>query len=150
MLEEWETITLAKHEQQAIGRVHREILVRLQYLHRVGLGYLTLDRQTRTLSGGEAQRINLATALGTALTQTLYVLDEPTVGLHPRDSRRLLEILRDLRDKGNTLVVVEHDPELILGADHLLDIGPAAGSHGGQVIFQGTPTALLKNGNGNG
>ncbi len=147
-LAEWETIELLPHEQQAIGRVHREILVRLQYLHRVGLGYLTLDRQTRTLSGGEAQRINLATALGTALTQTLYVLDEPTVGLHPRDSRKLLGILRDLRDKGNTVVVVEHDPELILGADFLLDIGPAAGSHGGQIMFHGTPEDLLKDKNG--
>lgn len=146
LLREWETISLLPHEIQAVGRVYREVLVRLQYLHRVGLGYLTLDRQTRTLSGGEAQRINLATALGTALTQTLYVLDEPTVGLHPRDSRRLLEILLALRDKGNTLVVVEHDPELILGADHLLDIGPAAGSHGGQVIFEGTPDELKSSG----
>lgn len=146
-LAEWETITLTKAEQQAIGRVHREVLVRLQYLDRVGLGYLTLDRQTRTLSGGESQRINLATALGTSLTQTLYVLDEPTVGLHPRDSRRLLGILRDLRDKGNTLVVVEHDPELILGADHLLDIGPAAGSHGGELMFSGTPDEMLSSGN---
>jgi len=148
LLAEWETIELTKHEQQGIGRVQREVLVRLQYLDRVGLGYLTLDRQTRTLSGGEAQRINLATALGTSLTQTLYVLDEPTVGLHPRDSRRLLGILQDLRDKGNTLVVVEHDPELILGADHLLDIGPAAGSHGGQIMFAGTPAELISRGNG--
>lgn len=144
LLREWETIKLTRHEQQAIGRVHRELLVRLQYLDRVGLGYLTLDRQTRTLSGGEAQRINLATALGTSLTQTLYVLDEPTVGLHPRDSRRLLSILHDLRDKGNTLVVVEHDPELILGADNLIDIGPAAGSHGGQIMFTGSPDDLLR------
>lgn len=148
LLAEWETITLTPAEHQAIGRVYREVLVRLQYLDRVGLGYLTLDRQTRTLSGGEAQRINLATALGTSLTQTLYVLDEPTVGLHPRDSRRLLGILQDLRNKGNTLVVVEHDPELILGADHLLDIGPAAGSHGGQLMFTGTPAELLASGDG--
>lgn len=147
-LAEWESIELTDHEIQAVGRVYREVLVRLQYLQRVGLGYLTLDRQTRTLSGGEAQRINLATALGTGLTQTLYVLDEPTVGLHPRDSRRLLEILKALRNKGNTLVVVEHDPELILGADHLLDIGPAAGTHGGEIIFRGTPDELLAAGNG--
>jgi len=143
LLAEWETIELTPAEQQAVGRVWREVLVRLRYLDQVGLGYLTLDRQTRTLSGGEAQRINLATALGTSLTQTLYVLDEPTVGLHPRDSRRLLHILQALRDKGNTLVVVEHDPELIMGADHLLDIGPAAGSGGGELVFEGSPQELL-------
>jgi excinuclease ABC subunit A len=135
---------LSAHEEELFGRIHREVLARLTYLSRVGLDYLTLDRQTRTLSGGEAQRINLATALGTSLTQTLYVLDEPTVGLHPRDSRRLLGILRDLRDKGNTVVVVEHDTELILGADRILDIGPAAGSRGGQIMFEGSPEELLK------
>ncbi len=146
LLGEWVSVKLTPHEEQLFGRIHREILSRLTYLARVGLGYLTLDRQTRTLSGGEAQRINLATALGTALTQTLYVLDEPTVGLHPRDSRRLLDILRDLRDKGNTIVVVEHDPELILGADHLLDMGPRAGTHGGQVVFSGPPSGLMADG----
>lgn len=142
LLAEFESVTLTRHEEELIGRVFREILSRLRYLVRVGLGYLTLDRQTRTLSGGEAQRINLATALGTALTRTLYVLDEPTVGLHPRDSRRLLEILRALRDRGNTVVVVEHEPELILGADHLIDIGPRAGSGGGRIVFAGSPDEL--------
>jgi len=146
LLEFWESVELTSHEEELIGRVFNEIRARLIYLSRVGLDYLSLDRQARTLSGGEAQRINLATALGTALTRTLYVLDEPTVGLHPRDSRRLLGILRDLRNKGNTLVVVEHDPELILGADNLIDIGPAAGSHGGELMFSGTPGQLLEDG----
>ncbi|MBX7247274.1 MAG: excinuclease ABC subunit UvrA [Candidatus Sumerlaeaceae bacterium] len=146
LLADFASVRLTPAEEELSGRVFREILSRLTYLVRVGLGYLTLDRQTRTLSGGEAQRINLATALGTALTRTLYVLDEPTVGLHARDSRRLLEILRDLRDKGNTIVVVEHDPELILGADHLVDMGPRAGSHGGEVVFSGSPDSLAKDG----
>src|SRR5207237_4004099 len=130
LLADMAAVKLTEAEEALYGRVFREIIARLNYLARVGLGYLTLDRQTRTLSGGEAQRINLATALGTSLTQTLYVLDEPTVGLHPRDSRRLLEILRDLRDKGNTIVVVEHDPEIIMGADEIIDVGPQAGSLG--------------------
>jgi len=114
-----------------------EIRSRLRYLDDVGLGYLTLGRQTRTLSGGEAQRINLASALGSSLTSTLYVLDEPTVGLHPRDSHRLLEILHQLLGKGNTVVVVEHDPEIIRGAHHVLDLGPGAGEAGGHVVFEG-------------
>ena len=120
-----------------------EIRSRLQYLDDVGLGYLTLDRQSRTLSGGEAQRINLASALGSSLTSTLYVLDEPTVGLHPRDSNRLLKILHQLLDKGNTVVVVEHDPEIIRGAHHLVDLGPGAGEAGGHIIFQGTFDDLM-------
>ena len=135
-------VTLTADETARIGRVWTEVMSRLSYLSRVGLGYLDLNRQTRTLSGGEAQRIALGTALGTALTRTLYVLDEPTVGLHPRDSRRLLEILRALRDRGNTVVVVEHDPELILGADHVLDIGPHAGSRGGELLYAGPPDGI--------
>ncbi len=115
---------------------------RLGYLDRVGLGYLTLSRQTRTLSGGEAQRINLATALGSALTETLYVLDEPTVGLHPRDTDRLITILESLRDLGNTVVVVEHDLEVIRAADRLLDIGPGAGEWGGEILYEGEPAGL--------
>ena len=115
-----------------------EIRSRLAYLDDVGLGYLTLDRQSRTLSGGESQRINLASALGSSLTSTLYVLDEPTVGLHPRDSQRLLKILHQLLAKGNTVVVVEHDPEIIQGAHHVLDLGPGAGEAGGRIIFSGT------------
>lgn len=143
LLAELVDVSLTPMEEALYGRIYREILVRLTYLVRVGLGYLTLDRQTRTLSGGEAQRINLASALGTGLTETLYVLDEPTVGLHARDTQRLLEILADLRDKGNTVVVVEHDPAIIAGADHVIDLGPRAGSHGGQVVFEGPPTRLL-------
>jgi excinuclease ABC subunit A len=113
------------------------IRARLRYLDEVGLSYLTLDRQTRTLSGGEAQRISLASALGSSLTSTLYVLDEPTVGLHPRDSGRLLQILYQLIEKGNTVVVVEHDPEIIRGAHRIIDLGPGAGETGGRIVFEG-------------
>src|SRR5204862_6352631 len=106
--------------------------------------YLTLSRAARTLSGGEAQRIGLASALGGALTGTLYVLDEPTIGLHAADTRRLLAILRRLADRGNTVVVVEHDPEVIEAADRVIDLGPGAGSLGGQLLFEGTPAALSR------
>ena len=105
---------------------------RLRYLVDVGLGYLTLDRQSRTLSGGEVQRINLTTALGTSLVNALFVLDEPSIGLHPRDIGRLIGVLRRLRDAGNTIVVVEHDPDVIRAADLVLDMGPGAGERGGQ------------------
>jgi excinuclease ABC subunit A len=111
----------------------------------VGLGYLSLSRQTRTLSNGEYQRIALARALGSALTETLYVLDEPSIGLHARDTHRLLQALDQLRKSGNTVVVVEHDPEMIRAADEIIDLGPGAGKHGGQVIFQGNVDRLLKN-----
>jgi len=114
-----------------------EIRRRLKYLMEVGLGYLTLDRQSRTLSGGEVERVSLTKALGSSLVNTLYVLDEPTVGLHPRDSSRLLGILRSLRDLGNTVVVVEHDPEIIRGADHIVDLGPGAGEKGGELLYSG-------------
>ncbi|MGB9690868.1 MAG: excinuclease ABC subunit UvrA [Candidatus Sumerlaeaceae bacterium] len=146
LLEQLVRVELTPSEEALYGRIYREILSRLTYLVRVGLGYLSLDRQTRTLSGGEAQRINLAGALGTGLTETLYVLDEPTVGLHARDTARLLEILKDLRDNGNTVVVVEHDPLIIRGADYVVDLGPRAGSHGGEIVFQGPPEDLLKEG----
>ncbi|NQX02456.1 excinuclease ABC subunit UvrA, partial [bacterium] len=116
-----------------------EITSRLGYLDQVGLGYLTLDRTTRTLSGGEVERVNLTTCLGAALTGTLFVLDEPTVGLHPRDIDRLVGVMHGLRDKGNTLVVVEHEQTVMLAADHLVDIGPGAGSFGGTLIYQGSP-----------
>ncbi len=125
--------------------IMRELRHRLAYLEEVGLGYLTLDRQARTLSGGEAQRIHLASALGSALTETLYALDEPTVGLHPRDSARLLSVLRKLTKSGNTVVLVEHDPTLICGADHVIDLGPGGGTRGGEVIFQGPPAKLPSN-----
>ncbi len=119
-----------------------EISSRLHYLDQVGLGYLTLDRTTRTLSGGEVERVNLTTCLGAALTGTLFVLDEPTVGLHPRDIDRLVGVMHGLRDKGNTLVVVEHEQTVMLAADHLVDLGPGAGSFGGTLIYQGSPRSV--------
>ena len=120
----------------------REIRTRLKYLTDVGLGYLNLDRQSRTLSGGEVQRINLTTALGTSLVNTLFVLDEPSIGLHPRDVGRIVGVMHRLRDSGNTLVVVEHDPAVMLAADRVLDIGPGPGEHGGEIVFFG-PVAQL-------
>ena len=119
-----------------------EIRSRLRFLQQVGLGYLTLDRQSRTLSGGEVQRINLTTALGTSLVNTLFVLDEPSIGLHPRDIGRILEVMTRLRDAGNSLVVVEHDPQVILAADQLLDIGPGPGERGGNIVAFASPQAL--------
>jgi excinuclease ABC subunit A len=121
-----------------------EIRSRLGYLNEVGLGYLTLDRQSRTLSGGEVQRINLTTALGTSLVNTLFVLDEPSIGLHPRDMGRVIEVMKRLRDAGNSLVVVEHDPQIMLEADRLLDMGPGPGERGGNVVFFDAPQALAR------
>ncbi|MDP4609157.1 MAG: excinuclease ABC subunit UvrA [Burkholderiaceae bacterium] len=121
-----------------------EITTRLKYLCHVGLGYLTLDRQSRTLSGGEVQRINLTTALGTSLVNTLFVLDEPSIGLHPRDMDRITEAMHRLRDAGNTLVVVEHDPAVMLAADRVIDMGPGPGERGGDIVFDGTPAQLRK------
>jgi excinuclease ABC subunit A len=121
-----------------------EIRSRLGYLCDVGLGYLTLDRQSRTLSGGEVQRINLTTALGTSLTNTLFVLDEPSIGLHPRDMTRIIGVMQRLKSAGNTLVVVEHDPQIMFAADRLLDIGPGPGERGGNIIFDGAPRALAQ------
>jgi len=120
-----------------------EMRSRLHYLTDVGLGYLTLDRQSRTLSGGEVQRINLTTALGTSLVNTLFVLDEPSIGLHARDMDRVIRVLTRLRDAGNTLIVVEHDPQLMLAADRIIDIGPGPGKAGGQIVFDGTPAKLV-------
>ena len=119
-----------------------EVRTRLRFLCDVGLGYLTLDRQSRTLSGGEVQRINLTTALGTSLVNTLFVLDEPSIGLHPRDMNRVVEVMHRLRDAGNTLVVVEHDPQVMVAADRIVDIGPGPGERGGQIVFDGPPAAL--------
>jgi excinuclease ABC subunit A len=123
--------------------VLREIAARLEFLEDVGLGYLTLDRQTRTLSGGESQRIALANSLGARLVDTLYVLDEPTIGLHPRDTQRLLSILERLRDGGNSVLVVEHDAAAILAADHVLELGPGSGEKGGEVVYEGGVPGLL-------
>ena len=119
-----------------------EIRTRLGYLGEVGLGYLTLDRQSRTLSGGEVQRINLTTALGTSLVNTLFVLDEPSIGLHPRDMGRVIEVMRRLRDAGNSLVVVEHDPQIMFAADRILDMGPGPGERGGEVVYFGSPAEM--------
>ncbi|WP_343662429.1 excinuclease ABC subunit UvrA, partial [Ralstonia sp.] len=119
-----------------------EVRTRLAYLCDVGIGYLTLDRQSRTLSGGEVQRINLTTALGTSLVNTLFVLDEPSIGLHPRDLDRIVQAMQRLRDAGNTLVVVEHDPSVMLAADRLIDMGPGPGERGGNIVFDGTPASI--------
>jgi excinuclease ABC subunit A len=129
-------------QAQAIKLLLGEINTRIRYLCEVGIGYLTLDRQSRTLSGGEVQRINLTTALGTSLVNTLFVLDEPSIGLHPRDMARINDAMLRLRDAGNTLVVVEHDPAVMLAADRLIDMGPGPGERGGQIVFDGTPEAI--------
>ncbi len=126
-------------QAQAVRLLLDEINTRLRYLCEVGIGYLTLDRQSRTLSGGEVQRINLTTALGTSLVNTLFVLDEPSIGLHPRDMARINSAMLRLRDAGNTLVVVEHDPAVMLAADRLIDMGPGPGERGGEIVFDGTP-----------
>ncbi len=132
-------------KQATIAReVVKEITGRSRFLLDVGLEYLTLDRSARTLSGGEAQRIRLATQIGSQLTGVLYILDEPSIGLHPRDDRRLIGSLRDLRDAGNSVLVVEHDKEMMLSADHLIDIGPGAGEHGGRIVAEGDPRELAK------
>ncbi|MGB5835144.1 MAG: excinuclease ABC subunit UvrA [Thiohalocapsa sp.] len=128
---------------QAMELLLANIRARLRYLDQVGLGYLTLDRQSRTLSGGEVQRINLTTALGTALVNALFVLDEPSIGLHPRDIDRVVAILRRLRDQGNSLLVVEHDPQVMHAADRIVDIGPGPGERGGELVFDGTASELL-------
>nr|WP_155449027.1 excinuclease ABC subunit UvrA [Allochromatium palmeri] len=139
----FEVLRLDGPLDQALDQLLGEIRARLGYLCEVGLGYLTLDRQSRTLSGGEVQRLNLTTALGTALVNTLFVLDEPSIGLHPRDMDRVVSVLHRLRDRGNSLVVVEHDPQVMRAADRIIDIGPGPGEHGGRIVFQGTPRELL-------
>ena len=138
-----EQLDLPEALDQALDLVLTEMRSRLRYLCAVGLPYLTLDRQSRTLSGGEVQRINLTTALGTSLVNTLFVLDEPSIGLHPRDLDRVIGVLHRLRDQGNSLLVVEHDPQVLRAADRIIDIGPGPGEHGGEICFQGTPGALL-------
>ncbi len=130
-------IKLSKYDMEIAGRILEEIQNRLTYLYEVGLGYLTLDRLTSTLSGGESQRINLATSLGSSLVGSIYVLDEPSVGLHPRDNDRLIRILKSLRDIGNSVIVVEHDPDMINSSDYVIDIGPKAGEYGGEVVYAG-------------
>ncbi len=138
-------LKLAEYEREVAARILEEITRRLGYLNEVGIGYLTLDRLSNTLSGGETQRINLATALGSSLVGSLYVLDEPSIGLHPRDNAKLIGILKRLRDAGNTVLVVEHDEAMIRSADYIVDMGPLAGLEGGQVVFAGPVNALLRN-----
>ncbi|MCK6468089.1 MAG: excinuclease ABC subunit UvrA [Candidatus Brocadia sinica] len=133
----FEEIQLTEYEKNIAHLLLQEIKKRLDYMIKVGLGYLTLDRMTRTLSGGEAQRVNLTTSLGSSLVNTLYILDEPSIGLHPRDTERLIQILERLRDIGNTVVVVEHDEEVIKAADEIVDLGPGAGENGGMLVYQG-------------
>ncbi len=130
-------VPLTEYERDVAGKAVEEITYRLQCIQDVGLGYLTLSRTMNTLSGGESQRVNLVTALGSSLVGSMYILDEPSIGLHPRDTERLIAVLRRLRDIGNTVVVVEHDPEIIRAADCLIDLGPRAGVNGGEVVFQG-------------
>lgn len=137
-------VKLDKMQQEIAGRILEEIRNRLKYLYEVGLGYLTIDRLTSTLSGGESQRINLATSLGSSLVGSIYVLDEPSVGLHPRDNDRLIKILKSLRDIGNSVIVVEHDPDMINASDYMIDIGPKAGEFGGEVVFAGDIKDITK------
>jgi len=140
----FEKIFLKENERKIAHLIIKEIINRLQFLIDVGLDYLTLDRKVATLAGGEEQRIRLATQIGSKLTGVLYILDEPSVGLHSRDQGRLIETLKKLRDLGNSVLVVEHDPQTIRAADWIIDVGPGAGKHGGKIIFQGTPKELLK------
>src|SRR6266571_3245860 len=135
-------VHLPKLLDNATDLLLAEISARFRYLSEVGLGYLTLDRQSRTLSGGEVQRINLTTALGTSLVNTLFVLDEPSIGLHPRDMGRVIGVMQRLRDAGNSLVVVEHDPQIMFAADRIMDLGPGPGERGGEIVFSGTPDEL--------
>ena len=143
----FENLKLTEFESKIAAEVIKEIRARLGFLKNVGLGYLTLDRESGTLSGGEAQRNRLATQIGAALVGVLYVLDEPSIGLHQRDNDRLLHTLKGLRDLGNTVLVVEHDADTIRHADYILDLGPGAGRHGGELIAAGPLQEVLKNKN---
>ena len=143
-LDTWfENIQLTDIELQTVDILLKEIRSRLQFMKDVGLSYLTLNRQSNTLSGGESQRINIAKSLGSSLVGSLYVLDEPSIGLHPRDTERLIHVLKELRDLGNTIVVVEHDEDIIAAADHIIEVGPKAGIHGGEIVYEGKPRPEL-------
>ena len=142
-LKDWfDNLQLTEHEEQIAKRLLTEIKNRVGFLAEVGLGYLTLNRQSNTLSGGESQRINLTTSLGSSLVGSLYILDEPSIGLHSRDTNRLIHVLRDLQQLGNTVMVVEHDEEIMRASDYLIDVGPDAGTHGGEIVFQGSTEEL--------
>lgn len=142
----FQSVELTETERKIADRLLKEIINRLEYIDRVGLGYLTLNRLTSSLSGGEYQRIKLATSLGSALVGSMYILDEPSIGLHPRDTDRLITVLKSLRDLGNTVIVVEHEEKIMKAADQIIDIGPDAGAHGGELVFQGDLQALLEHG----
>ena len=137
-------IELSENDRNIAKRLLKEIISRLEYLVNVGLGYLTLDRASNTLSGGESQRISLATSLGSSLVGALYILDEPSIGLHSRDTDRLIKVLRKLQKLGNTVVVVEHDEEIIREADYIIDVGPEAGRNGGEIVYAGDMSNLKK------
>ena len=139
-----ENLQLSPQQRTIVAEVVREISSRLRFLLEVGLGYLALDRESGTLSGGEAQRIRLASQIGSGLAGVLYVLDEPSIGLHQRDNARLLGTLKQLRDLGNSVIVVEHDEETIRAADHVIDLGPGAGPRGGEIVAQGTISQILE------
>ena len=142
-LKDWfDHLQLTEHEEQIAKRLLTEIKNRVGFLAEVGLGYLTLNRQSNTLSGGESQRINLTTSLGSSLVGSLYILDEPSIGLHSRDTDRLIHVLRDLQQLGNTVMIVEHDEEIMRASDYLIDVGPDAGTHGGEIVFQGSTEEL--------
>jgi len=141
----FENLTLPGQRAEIVARIRRELISRLSFLVNVGLDYLSLDRSAETLSGGEAQRIRLASQIGAGLVGVMYILDEPSIGLHQRDNARLLETLHHLRDTGNTVIVVEHDEEAILTSDHVLDLGPGAGVHGGAIVAEGTPQQIMDN-----
>ena len=140
----FEALELSDHDAKIADRLLKEINTRLSFLDKVGLNYLTLNRKSNTLSGGESQRINLATSLGSSLVGSMYILDEPSIGLHPKDTENLIEVLLSLRDLGNTVIVVEHDEDIMKAADEVIDIGPEAGTHGGNIVAQGTLEEVLK------
>jgi excinuclease ABC subunit A len=140
----FDRIELSEEDSKIAARLLSEIEFRLEYLNKVGLGYLTLDRMSNTLSGGESQRINLATSLGSSLVGSMYILDEPSIGLHSHDTMRLIEVMRSLRNLGNTVIVVEHDEDIIRHADHIIDMGPEAGTLGGELVFAGNIEELVK------
>ena len=139
-----DALDLTDTEEQIASRILKEIVERLRFLDSVGVGYLTLERAAATLSGGEAQRIRLATQIGSSLVGVLYILDEPSIGLHQRDNHKLLDMLARLRDLGNTVIVVEHDEGTMLAADHLVDLGLGAGEHGGHVVAEGPPSKVKR------
>src|SRR6056297_1596415 len=139
----FDKLELNEYDAAIAKRLLTEIRNRLHFLSQVGLDYLTLNRKSNTLSGGESQRINLATSLGSSLVGSMYILDEPSIGLHPRDTQKLIEVLQSLRDLGNTVIVVEHDEDIMKAADEIIDIGPEAGTHGGEVVATGTFSDIL-------